>query len=227
MNPEFWNSRYKEEGFAYGLIPNQFLVEAVTKYREQHRESSPTRVLSIGEGEGRNALYLAKQGFHVHAMDYSSAGLEKLRLESERDGVAHLVQTEVADLTTYDFKQSLGDGKQGWDIILSVFAHVPPPLQHRIFQQVKASLAPDGWFMITAYHPSNIGRGTGGPQAPELLLTKEIMQSAFPSSEWKMIHLEHLEKQVDEGIYHQGVASVIECIVTPNSHSENEYSYVI
>lgn len=214
MNPDFWNSRYTEEGFAYGLMPNEFLVDAVAQFQQSRGSSDSIRVLAIGEGEGRNALHLARQGFHVHAMDYSPVGMEKLREQSEKEHLSHLVEVEVADLTDYDFKQALPAGRQGWDLIVSVFAHVPPPLQQRVFQQVKAALAPNGWFIIAAYHPDNIGRGTGGPQVAELCLTKDILQTAFPSSEWNFIRLDHIDKRVDEGKYHQGNASVIECIIT-------------
>ena len=211
MNSEFWNDRYKVEDFAYGLNPNEFLVESVETLRNSQAISarnSPLKVLCIAEGEGRNALYLAKQGFEVFGVDYSAEGMTKLQKASEKEGLSHLIHTEVADLNNYDFHK---DAEDGWDMIVSIFAHTPPLLQSRIFQEIKSSLKVGGWLIYTAYHPDNLGRGTGGPPVSDMCMTLERLQASFPVEEGcRMGSLEQVERTVNEGKYHQGLASVVQ-----------------
>jgi 2-polyprenyl-3-methyl-5-hydroxy-6-metoxy-1,4-benzoquinol methylase len=105
-----WDARYAEAGWAFGTEPNDFL-------REQAELLPRGRVLCLAEGEGRNAVWLAGQGFEVTAVDLSSTGLEKAqRLASER-GVR--ITTVCADLATYAIEPD------AWEGIVSIFAHVP------------------------------------------------------------------------------------------------------
>ena len=67
-----WDERYSMEEYAYGITPNEFLVENVSCIPNG-------KVLSLAEGEGRNAVFLAKQGYSVTAVDASLVGLSKAR----------------------------------------------------------------------------------------------------------------------------------------------------
>lgn len=69
MQVEFWNERYKEKVFAYGLQANDFL-------REQNF-SPKSKILCLAEGEGRNGVFLAEQGHDVTCVDYSEEGIKK------------------------------------------------------------------------------------------------------------------------------------------------------
>ena len=53
---DFWNEKYANTDYAYGTEPNEFLVSAVAKLKRGE-------TLSLAEGEGRNAVWLAQQGF--------------------------------------------------------------------------------------------------------------------------------------------------------------------
>lgn len=209
MNSEFWDSRYSDPEYVYGTVPNEFLVESVEQLLQSRYESNSTslKVLCIAEGEGRNAIFLAKKGFQIYAMDYSQQGMKKLQEESVKQSLDHLIHVEVADLNTYDFKK---DAPEGWDIIVSVFAHCPPLLQSRVFNEIKTSLKASGHLIYTAYHPTNIGRGTGGPQASELCMTIEQLQSTF-GDDFLFHQCAQQERVVNEGKFHQGVAAVVQC----------------
>ena len=78
---EFWDSRFSQPGYAYGEQPNDFL-------RATCQHMAPGEVLSLCEGEGRNAVYLARLGFQVTAVDFSEVGLTKARALAEKHGVA-------------------------------------------------------------------------------------------------------------------------------------------
>ena len=100
MEPQRWDARYAEPGFAYGDAPNDFLA-AVAK------QIPAGPVLTIGEGEGRNAMFLASLGDDVLAVDQSEVGLTKARRRAEERGLT--VRTQAADLRdegfTSDFHQ--------------------------------------------------------------------------------------------------------------------------
>ena len=116
MKPPSWDDRYQGDDYVYGTAANEFLSSQVDRL--------PTgRILCLAEGEGRNAVFLAEQGFIVTAVDQSSVGLDKARRLAAERGVE--IQTVVADLA--DFRIESG----AWDGIVSIFAHMPPvPRRH-------------------------------------------------------------------------------------------------
>ena len=131
MDNKFWDNRYSEpDGFAYGEAANEFLVQTIQGDLVTDMIKKGGNALCIAEGEGRNAVFLAQQGFHVHAMDYSSVGMDKLRQQAIHLGLSDLITTEVADLNTFDFQKNCG--AQGWDIVVSIFAHTDPALRQKV-----------------------------------------------------------------------------------------------
>ena len=70
MQVEFWNERYKEQVFAYGMEANDFLQEQTFPLG--------SKILCLAEGEGRNGVYLAEQGHDVTCVDYSEEGVRKM-----------------------------------------------------------------------------------------------------------------------------------------------------
>lgn len=110
-----WNQRYSEEGFAYGTEPNDFLKDQYFRLQKEGR------ILCLAEGEGRNAVFLAMEGYSVTAVDQSSVGLQKAANLAIKHGVE--ITTRIVDLADYDL------GSEVWDGIISIAAHVPPLLR--------------------------------------------------------------------------------------------------
>jgi len=190
-----WDARYAESGFAFGTEPNDFL-------REQAWRIPPGPVLCLAEGEGRNAVWLAEQGYDVTAMDQSAVGLEKAkRLAGER-GVR--ITTLVADLDNFDL------APEAWRGIVSIFAHVLPDVRRRVHAQVPASLARGGVLLLEAYRPEQIGRGTGGPSDDERMMNLERLRAELPGLEW--IVAREVDREVNEGHRHSGMASVVQVV---------------
>ena len=77
---EFWNERYYENGYAYGEEANIFFKEELLKLK-------PGNILLPAEGEGRNAVFAAKQGWEVEAFDISDVGKEKAIQLARKNGV--------------------------------------------------------------------------------------------------------------------------------------------
>ena len=134
-----WDERYREPGFAYGTAPNDFLVAVAERLPAQGR------VLCLGEGEGRNAVWLAARGHTVHAVDLSAVGLDKAQRLAAARGVA--ITTERADLAGWD----LGRGR--WDAIVSIFCHLEPAARRAVHAAVAEALRPGGAFVLEAFAP--------------------------------------------------------------------------
>ena len=134
-----WDERYSAEEYAYGTNPNNFLEANVSSIPKG-------KVLSLAEGEGRNAVFLAKQGYSVTAVDSSLVGLNKARKLAEENGV--IVEFIHTDLAEYD----LGENK--WDGIVSIFCPLPSSIRKQLHKKVEAALKRDGVFLLEALiHP--------------------------------------------------------------------------
>lgn len=192
-----WDERYSAEGYAYGTKPNKFLEENVNSIPRG-------RVLSLAEGEGRNAVFLAKQGYSVTAVDASLVGLSKARRLAEENGV--VVEFIHADLADYD----LGENK--WDGVVSIFSPLPSSLRKQLHKKVEAGLRRGGVFLLEAYTPDQLKYGTGGGNSVDLM--QSIKSLSLELAGLKFKHLIELERDVIEGIYHTGIGAVVQAIAS-------------
>lgn len=192
-----WDERYSSEEYAYGTTPNEFLEEKVSCIPKG-------RVLSLAEGEGRNAVFLAKQGYSVTAVDASLVGLNKARKLAEKNDV--VVELIHADLADYDL------GKNKWGGIVSIFCPFPSSLREELYKKVIAGLRPNGVFLLEAYTPDQLKYGTGGGNSVDQMQSEKSLSSELAGLTFK--HLIELERNVVEGLYHTGIGSVVQAIAT-------------
>lgn len=192
---ELWNGRYASADYVYGTAPNEFL-------RSRISDLPIGRALCLAEGEGRNAVFLAESGFTVTSVDLSRAGVDKTRRLAAERGVE--VEAIVGDLADFDL------GSQRWDLIVAIFAHVPPAVRRDLHRRVTAALAPGGAFVLEAYTPDQIGRGTGGPPVPELTMTLDGLRDEL--APLVLDHGVELEREVVEGTGHTGPGAVVQVV---------------
>jgi SAM-dependent methyltransferase len=196
MSTDFWNQRYASEELVYGEAPNDFLRAM------SDRLPKTGRALDIGAGEGRNALFLASRGLDVLAVDQSIVGMQKAqRLARER---ALRLHTQAIDLR--DFNADKGS----FDVVSSIFVHLPAELRAAVHQRVAEWLKPGGVFLLEAYAPDQIERDTGGPKDPALLASLDTILS-----ELNGLQIEHraaMVRNVTEGKFHGGDASVVQIL---------------
>jgi SAM-dependent methyltransferase len=157
MDSTTWDDRYRASDLVWSAEPNLFLppvVEGVT----------PGSALDLACGEGRNALWLAREGWGVTAVDYSPVGIEKAsRLAGETS-----VDWVVDDVTTYRPNRT-------FDLVIIFYLHLPPPQMAAAFERAVAAVGPGGTLFGVGHALSNLTGGVGGPSAPEILWSKDRM----------------------------------------------------
>ncbi len=190
-----WDKRYDTEEYVYGKAPNKFLAEAVKPLKRG-------KALCLAEGEGRNAVYLAQQGFEVLAVDQSAVGLRKAdALAAERDVS---IATQVADLA--DFPIEPGQ----WALIVSIFCHLPPDLRKKTHRDAVRGLKPGGALVLEGYTPEQLNYKTGGPPTVELMMTKEILTEELAGL--RITQCRQLVRDILEGKFHGGPGAVVQFI---------------
>jgi len=195
---EFWNERYSSGDFAYGKAPNEFLVA------ECHR-IKPGRVLCLAEGEGRNASFLATQGFTVTAVDQSRQGLEKTKSLGSELGVE--ISTIEADLANFEIAPLY------WDAIVSISAHLPPAIRKNIHHQVVSGLKPGGIVILEAYTQKQLEMpGIGGPPTHQKEMFMSLAELENELEGLEFIIGKETQRNFDEGIYHQGLSAVVQIV---------------
>ena len=190
-----WDKKYGGEEYFYGTVANGFL-------RANYTNIPRGPVLCLAEGEGRNAVFLAEQGYEVTAVDQSIAGIEKGRRLAESRGVsANFIH---ADLQDFDI------GTAEWSGIISIFCHLPPELRKSVHARVLTGLKPGGVFLSEAYTPRQIPNTTGGPKMESLLLTPEILRNELSGLNFE--HLAEVDREIIEGTGHSGIGVVVQSI---------------
>lgn len=193
-----WDERYSDKEYVYGTEPNSFLAEHAAKLKGP--------ILSIAEGEGRNAVFLATLGLNVLGIDSSRVGLQKAEKLAQLSGVK--IQTDVADLAEFEPKEDY------YGAIISISAHLPSNIRQRLNPLIERSLKPGGLLILEAYSESQLSKETGGPKDIDMLLSKNKIENEFPNLE--PILLQEIDRVVKEGKFHTGVASVIQFIGKKN-----------
>jgi SAM-dependent methyltransferase len=192
---ERWDRRYDAEDYVYGTAPNDFLAEQVDQLPR-----GP--ILSMCEGEGRNAVFLAERGHEVTAVDASGVGLAKARRLAEMRNVS--LKTVVADLSTLEL------GRESYAGAVSVFCHLPTEDRSALYPRVLEALRPGGVLILEAYTPRQLAYGTGGPPTEERLVTLAHLREVLGGMEFLVAR--ELEREVYEGRLHSGPAHVVQVV---------------
>ena len=197
---QFWNERYAEHEFAYGKEPNQFLKE--------HIHLLPKgKVLFVAEGEGRNAVFAAKNGLQVYAFDYSDSGRNKAKdLASENNVV---IDYEVSDVLQLSYK------KNSFDAIVFIFAHFPSDIRKKAHEELLSLVKPNGKIVFEAFSKEQLKYTSGGPKESAMLFSEDEVRKEFVNVTFDFLKTQLV--MLNEGPYHQGEGKVIRFIGTKNN----------
>lgn len=159
MSKEKWERRYAERDPESPGDPNPVFVEEVAKL-------GAGRALDLAAGDGRHAIHLARQGWDVTAVDFSQTAIDRGRRFSAAATGSGTITWVRADLT--DYSPPVGS----FDLVIIMFLHIPWNEMTTVIARAQAAVAPGGSFLLLGHHRDNLGRGTGGPQDPEVLYSE-------------------------------------------------------
>lgn len=193
---EFWEQRYSSAEYVYGTLPNDFFAEELIKLK-------PGRVLLPADGEGRNSVFAASQGWEADAFDFSpQARIKALELAVSANCKINYF---ISDITTYTPPEAC------YDLVGLIFVHLPEPLRRRFHETIMTAINPGGILLLEAYHKDQIKFNTGGPRDVSLLYDEFQLQEDFEMHE--VISISRNHRQINERILHKGMSETVQCII--------------
>lgn len=198
MGSELWNQRFADAAFFYGTEPNAFIAAMAPRYLQPNAE-----VIELGAGEGRNAVWLACQGFRVTALDYAEAALKKTHQLAVRQGV--VVETIQADVTQWQPHRT-------WDGVVITFLNLPPETRPLLYTLIQRILRPQGHLIAEWFRPEQRTEGytSGGPPDPTWMVTANELRRHFAPTGIRL--LRNATPVLNEGLGHRGPAATVRLI---------------
>jgi SAM-dependent methyltransferase len=163
-----WNRRYGEPELAVEARPNRTLVAEVGGL-------APGRAPDLACGAGRNAVWLAEQGWRVTGVDWAEAGLARARELAAARGVE--VEWIAADLLEYE------PPAQAFELVIAFYLQVPAADRRVVLARAARAVAPGGTFLLVAHDLRNLAEGVGGPSKASVLTTPEAVVADLPELE--------------------------------------------
>lgn len=192
---QFWNERFDQEEFIFGKEPNEYLVQQARLFLR------PTnQVLCIADGEGRNGVWLAKQGMSVMGFDVSDIALAKAKQFAQDNHVD--VHYSLCDTDGFDWQANT------YDAVVAIFIQfADSQMRSRIFKQVYQTLKPGGIFILQGYTPKQLEYKTGGPSLIDHLYTEAMIRDL--AKDFDILDLACYEKELSEGTKHTGMSALL------------------
>lgn len=192
---QFWNERFNQEAFIFGKEPNVYLVDKANEYLKPGYQ-----VLCIADGEGRNGVWLAKQGMQVVGFDASDIALAKANQFAKDNQVE--VDYSFSDTDSFAWHANT------YDAVIGIFIQfADPAMRERIFQKTYEALKPGGIFILQGYTPKQLEYKTGGPSLIEHLYTEELIRSL--AKDFHILELKSYEQELSEGPRHTGMSAIL------------------
>jgi cyclopropane fatty-acyl-phospholipid synthase-like methyltransferase len=194
-NPrQTWDARFSSDEYIFGTEPNVWLAQHADLFKPG------MRVLAVADGEGRNSVWMAKQGLQVDAFDISPVGIEKAKKLARQQGV----EVNFSIHGVEDYPWSTGD----YDAVVAIFIQfADPETRSTLFKRMKSALKPDGVILLQGYTPKQLDYKTGGPPNLSHLYTEDLLQEAF--GDLDISELLAYEQVLTEGTQHHGQSALI------------------
>lgn len=192
-----WNERYSAEEYAFGISPNEYLEKQLAKLQ-------PGAILFPGEGEGRNAVFAATQGWRASAFDISEVGKVKAMRLAEANQVT--IDYQVGELEKLEYQPNQ------FDAVALIYAHFPAEIKHKYHKMLAGYVRSGGIVIFEAFskrHLDYVLRNpkVGGPKDLASLFSEEEIKADF--EDFDIVELVEQEIELHEGAYHDGVGSVL------------------
>ena len=188
-----WDKRFSTPDYVFGEEPNAFLVSQAALLGKGH-------ALALADGEGRNSVWLAKQGFTVDAFDFSAPAIVKAQALADK----HKVRVNFSCSAWQDFDWQAAR----YNLVAGIFFQFATPDERaELFQTIKDSLKPGGVLVIQGYGKNQLTYKTGGPDKLEHLYDEDLLRQAFAGFEIQVC--ETYETTIQEGAGHSGMSALV------------------
>lgn len=195
MDSQDWNDRYAASELVWGAEPNRWVVEELTG-------RTPGHALDLAAGEGRNGIWLARQGWRVTGLDYSAVALERAeRLTAD-------LPDEVADRLTWrhDDARTFPVPPEGYDLVLVAYLQLPADDRRTALRRAAAALAPGATLLVVGHDTTNLTEGVGGPQDRRVLFTPDDVLADLADAGLRTVRAERVHRPVAAEAGHRGSA---------------------
>lgn len=182
MDAQDWDARYAASERIWSVEPNQFVAAELV-------DLPPGRAVDLAAGEGRNAIWLAAQGWDVTALDYSAVAIDRGRAVSDE------VTWVVGDALTTSLPSGL-------DLALISYLQLAHDAMATVVRRAYDALAPGGTFFLICHDASNLTEGVGGPQDASVLVTAGDVLRYLEGTTHDVLQAARVERSVtgDDGI---------------------------
>ncbi|HLO91938.1 MAG TPA: methyltransferase domain-containing protein [Lentimicrobium sp.] len=187
-----WDQRYASDAYFYGTEPNEWFAEKL-------RILKTGKILLPAEGEGRNAVWAAMQGWDVTAFDQSFEGKAKANKLAEAKGVK--INYLLKDLRCYRAEENT------FDAIALIYVHMPLEFRAKVHGELIKFLKPGGCLILEAFSKAQLPNNSGGPKDINMLYSAAELRSDF--SNLKIMEFMDVRLHLEEGQHHKGIADVI------------------
>lgn len=186
MDSTAWDERYAASELVWSTGPNQFVEQALA-------DLPPGRAVDLAAGEGRNAIWLARRGWQVSAVDFSQVGLDKGR---------RLAGDTPVDWVCADATRWFPD--EPVDLVVIAYLQLPADARGAAVRNGFRALRPGGTFFLVAHDSTNLSEGTGGPQDPAVLYTAEDVLADLAGQPFDVVHAGRVARGVSTDDGHGG-----------------------
>jgi SAM-dependent methyltransferase len=172
---EFWDDRYRAAGKLWSGQPNPQLVA-------QTADLAPGEALDAGCGEGADAIWLARHGWTVTAVDVSAVALDRAA------GYAALAGDEVARRISWrrEDLRSWAPGPARFDLVSAQYMHLPRTEQVSMHARLAAAVRPGGTLLVVAHHPDDLHANVGRTGRPDMFVSAEEKAASLDPGEWEI-----------------------------------------
>lgn len=176
FDQSFWDERYCSRPNLWSGNPNPHLVSDV-------EELPAGQALDVACGEGADAIWLARRGWQVTGVDFSSVALERAAAHAAEAGpeIANRIQWRCEDLTAWEPPTAR------YDLVSAHYLHLPVAPREALFTRLAEAVAPGGTLLFAAHHPSDLGTTMPRPPIPDLYFTGDEIVAFLDPSAWEVL----------------------------------------
>jgi SAM-dependent methyltransferase len=170
----FWDARYSSAHSLWSGNPNPHLVA-------EAEDLPPGTALDAGAGEGADAIWLARRGWQVTAVDISGVALGRAAEHAAKAGdeIAARIQWLREDLLEWQ------PPERAYDLVSAQYLHLPTRERRALFARLAAAVADRGTLLIVGHHPLDLQTTMPRPQRPELFFTGDDLAADLGDG-WKI-----------------------------------------